>query len=515
MQGMQYIECPTCHFVATHIEEVPSSCPSCGEIDIQHHVMKRPIGFAADRHKKAPIDIGIGTVKFGYSTKARLVVKEKSIEDWDQSFVAGKVQIKAETKRELIVVNKGLKDSGFVMCEGCGRIEPQVGRAFKESVLFKRGQPTTHRHPIFDKNCDSLVDPNKDFFLGYEFPTDLLLIRLQFSPEVSLDFAETANDKIGGTMNLDLGVDMGGLATVDLNFEATDGNAVTLDTWAVGTSVAGVGVAVGDDLGVMPGAEGEQTLAAPAMAEAVQVTVGDAVVAVGLTDWSADITDISNIQGAYTMNVANLDVTAAADYNFKGLPRSSTLPALRLSCHDNCKLLLLCNRFQLCHDAWQIGIQAFAAPYKYSCSVSEHCYLPVFGDPHLARRHLPVCCALLDLGHGLVCAAHSVHGLRHLHAGGRRYRRLHGDVIVHRDVKCYACGLRQCIQVFHVFRCALPQNFQHHVRGVQNLFRVSAHKRKQVLVAFLKRSAERFNAIAHGSVLGRGAHFAVFVCAFS
>jgi hypothetical protein len=65
----------------------------------------------------------------------------------------------------------------------------------------------------------------------------------------------------------------------------------------------------------MPGAEGEQTLAAPAMAEAVQVTVGDAVVAVGLTDWTTDVTDVSNIQGAYTMNVANLDVTAAADYN--------------------------------------------------------------------------------------------------------------------------------------------------------------------------------------------------------
>ena len=135
------------------------------------------------------------------------------------------------------------------------------------------------------------------------------------SGEVSLDFAETAANDIGGTMNLDLGVDMGGLATVDLNFEATDGNAVTLDTWAVGTTVAGVGVAVGDDLGVMPGAEGEQTLAAPAMAEAVQVTVGDAVVAVGLTDWSTDVTDVSNIQGAYTLKVADLDVTAAADYN--------------------------------------------------------------------------------------------------------------------------------------------------------------------------------------------------------
>jgi hypothetical protein len=135
------------------------------------------------------------------------------------------------------------------------------------------------------------------------------------SGEVSLDFAETANDKIGGTMGLELGIDAAGLATVDLDFSATDGNSVTLDNWTVGTTVAGVGVAFGDDNGLMPGAEGEQTLAAPAMTESVQVTVGDAAVAVGFTDWTADITDVSNIQGAYTLNVANLNVTAAADYN--------------------------------------------------------------------------------------------------------------------------------------------------------------------------------------------------------
>ena len=135
------------------------------------------------------------------------------------------------------------------------------------------------------------------------------------SGEVSLDFAETAGDNIGGTMGVELDINAGSLATVDLDFKATDGNAITLDTWAVGTSVAGVGVAIGDDLGVMPGAEGEQTLAAPAMTEAVKVTVGDAQVAVGLTDWTTDVTDVSNIQGAYTMNVATLNVTAAADYN--------------------------------------------------------------------------------------------------------------------------------------------------------------------------------------------------------
>ena len=137
------------------------------------------------------------------------------------------------------------------------------------------------------------------------------------SGEVSLDFAETANDKWGGTMGLDLGVDAAGLATIDLDFSAVDGGAVTLDNWTVGTEVGGIGVAMGDDNGVMPGAEGEQTLAAPAMTESVKVTVGDAAVAVGFTDWTTDVTDISNIQGSYTLgDVAGIaNVTVAGDYN--------------------------------------------------------------------------------------------------------------------------------------------------------------------------------------------------------
>jgi hypothetical protein len=135
------------------------------------------------------------------------------------------------------------------------------------------------------------------------------------SGEVSLDFAETANDKIGGTMGLDLGVDVSGMATVDLDFSATDGNAVTLDNWTVGTSLNGLAIAFGDDNGVMPGAEGEQTLAAPAMTESLQVTTGAVSVAVGLTDWTTDLTDVSNVQGAIAMGVAGLDVTAAVDYN--------------------------------------------------------------------------------------------------------------------------------------------------------------------------------------------------------
>ena len=135
------------------------------------------------------------------------------------------------------------------------------------------------------------------------------------SGEVSLDFAETANNNYGGTMGLDLGVDVSGLATLDLDMSATDGSSLTLDNWTVGTTVNGLGLAFGDDNGVMPGAEGEQTLAAPAMTESLQVTTGAVSVAVGLTDWTTDITDISNVQGAYTFGIGEIDLTAAADYN--------------------------------------------------------------------------------------------------------------------------------------------------------------------------------------------------------
>lgn len=137
------------------------------------------------------------------------------------------------------------------------------------------------------------------------------------SGEVSIDFAETAAGDWGGAMALELGVAATGLGTVDLGFDATEGNALTLDTWTVGTQVpfADIDVAIGNDNGAFVGAEGEQTLAAPGMTTGIQVGIAGAKVALGFTDWTKDITDINNIQGSYTLGFAGLSVTAAGDYN--------------------------------------------------------------------------------------------------------------------------------------------------------------------------------------------------------
>ena len=136
---------------------------------------------------------------------------------------------------------------------------------------------------------------------------------------VTLDFAETAANKTAGTMGIELDVDAGDIATVDLDFKATDGNALTLDTWTVGTTVGAVGVAFGDDNGLLPepGANSVVygTLATPTMTESLQVTMGGASVAVGLTDWTTDVSEVSNLQGAYTFGTDIADVTASVDYN--------------------------------------------------------------------------------------------------------------------------------------------------------------------------------------------------------
>jgi len=127
---------------------------------------------------------------------------------------------------------------------------------------------------------------------------------------------EVNSDK-EATLTLGAGLSAGNLAFGSFNVESVDGGSFTLDQWQIGADVAGATISFGDQDGVFVEGENGATLAAPVMAESLKVSVGDAQVAVGLTDWNADITDISNVQGAYTIGtVAGLaSVTASGDYN--------------------------------------------------------------------------------------------------------------------------------------------------------------------------------------------------------
>ena len=125
---------------------------------------------------------------------------------------------------------------------------------------------------------------------------------------------EVNSDK-EATLTLGAGLSAGNVAFGSFNVESVDGGTFTLDQWQIGADVAGATLSFGDQDGVFVEGENGATLAAPAMEESLKVSVGDAQVAVGLTDWNADISDISNVQGAYTMGTSFASVTASGDYN--------------------------------------------------------------------------------------------------------------------------------------------------------------------------------------------------------
>jgi len=125
---------------------------------------------------------------------------------------------------------------------------------------------------------------------------------------------EVNSDK-EATLTLGAGLSAGDLAFGSFNVESVDGGTFTLDQWQIGADVAGATLSFGDQDGVFVEGENGATLAAPVMAESLKVSLGDAQVAVGLTDWNADITDVSNVQGAYTVGAGFVSVTASGDYN--------------------------------------------------------------------------------------------------------------------------------------------------------------------------------------------------------
>ena len=86
--------------------------------------------------------------------------------------------------QNLVTVNKGIGDRGFMVCPDCGLTEPVYGEGYIKSVMLKGGIPRRHNNPLEQGvTCDGHAEG--PYFLGYQFPTDVLLIQIkQESPFV-------------------------------------------------------------------------------------------------------------------------------------------------------------------------------------------------------------------------------------------------------------------------------------------------------------------------------------------
>src|SRR5262249_8634008 len=176
-KAQSYTACKTCGYVSLQ-EEAGTlvACPCCQGRDLFKQRFIIPEGFAPDINVRREVDRGDASAPAGRATRAQIEVQEPPAL-WDEQLYGGRLAVIARAQN-LVTVNKGIDDRGFMVCPECGRTEPALGPGFPNPTLFRGGRSRRHDHPLeHGRTCDGqAVGP---YFLGHRFPTDVLLLRLR------------------------------------------------------------------------------------------------------------------------------------------------------------------------------------------------------------------------------------------------------------------------------------------------------------------------------------------------
>lgn len=176
-RAQSYTACDDCGYVSLEeIAETLLACPCCSGENLSRQSFITPEGFAPDINVRPKVDRGEAPVWAGMTSKAQLEVQEPP-SSWDDQLYDGRLVLLAKPQR-LVTVNKGISDRGFMVCPDCGRTEPVSGKNYPSSVMFRGGIPRQHHNPLEQGVfCDGHA--RGPYFLGHQFPTDVLLIQIQ------------------------------------------------------------------------------------------------------------------------------------------------------------------------------------------------------------------------------------------------------------------------------------------------------------------------------------------------
>jgi len=183
-----YTSCRDCSWATMDSSMAPATlCPVCGSDQLTRTAFITPAGFAPDINAKREVDRGQAISYAGMTDRARLEPQDPPSE-WTEG-CDGRL-LRWTGARRLVMVNKGIGQRGFRVCPDCGRAEPEYGPGFTATKLVRGGAPTTHQHPL-EKGTVCAGVAEGPFYLGHEFPTDALLLRLHVAAPVQLGAATT------------------------------------------------------------------------------------------------------------------------------------------------------------------------------------------------------------------------------------------------------------------------------------------------------------------------------------
>ncbi|MEW6709392.1 MAG: DEAD/DEAH box helicase [Candidatus Riflebacteria bacterium] len=172
-----YTSCRSCGFVSLqHSASLAEICPCCSGADLLKQSFVTPPGFTADVNMALEPDRGQAPDFAGRASRAQLEVQEPP-EVWDVKLGDGRVSA-AAGPQNLVTVNKGVGDRGFIVCPECGRTEPVYGKGYPNSSLFRGEKPVQHSNPL-ERGVMCEGHARGPIFLGHSFITDVLLMRIK------------------------------------------------------------------------------------------------------------------------------------------------------------------------------------------------------------------------------------------------------------------------------------------------------------------------------------------------
>lgn len=138
--------------------------------------------------------------------------------------------------------------------------------------------------------------------------------------DLGVDLTQNADDKFVASTSVDIALTgTMGFGTVGVTVE---NDTLKLDTYSIGTSVAGAVVSFGDQGDLLGGFEGKtEAVGGSTLAnldddgESLMVNAYGFNAMVGLTDITKDVTDVENVQGAYAFGANGIQVLGGVDYN--------------------------------------------------------------------------------------------------------------------------------------------------------------------------------------------------------
>lgn len=162
--------------------ETQSKCPFCGKETIRHRKMLKPWGFAPVNGIKTREAEAEAEMTYAEEPCYSITPKEN-----EMRMASGFINLRYSKRADdpLIILNKGPKSAGFMVCKDCGAAVP----GDDEVSLRKIGKP--YRRQYADNNCQHPAGSVVNTYLGNQFRTDMVVY------EITLD-AKQVNVSPGG-----------------------------------------------------------------------------------------------------------------------------------------------------------------------------------------------------------------------------------------------------------------------------------------------------------------------------